>query len=487
VNSQSEDEVGSSTGNSSASSGKSPRADKSKFEEALYAKRQKVYPREVHGIFARLRVAGVIALMGIFYGLPWLTINGQQAVLWDLPNRKFHVFGLVFWPQDFFYLSALLIIAALSLFFFTALAGRLWCGYACPQTVWTEVFLWIERSIEGDRPKQIKLDKSSWTADKIYKKSAKHAIWIGLSLWTGYTFVGYFTAIRDLGVALIAFDTSAWETFWVLFYGFATYGNAGWLREQVCIYMCPYARFQSAMFDENTLVISYDKTRGEPRGSRRRRDNPRELGLGDCVNCTLCVQVCPTGIDIRNGLQYECIGCAACVDACDDVMDKIGYDRGLIRYTTENALAGSPTKLVRTRVVIYAVILLTLLITLGYSIYQRVPLGLDIIRDRNALYRETSEGFIENVYTLKILNKDHQSHEYLLNVKGAMPISVHMDSEDISVAAGEVGELTVRVQVDPVDMQQQSAEIEFNLTAVRDRKIQALEVGRFVGPIAGGL
>jgi cytochrome c oxidase accessory protein FixG len=493
VNSLSEDDAGNQAQDSPANHiitestkpGNTSSKSKSKFEEALYAKRQKIYPREVHGIFARLRITGVVALMGIFYGLPWLTINGHQAVLWDLPNRKFHIFGLVFWPQDFFYLSALLIIAALSLFFFTALAGRLWCGYACPQTVWTEVFLWIERSIEGDRPKQIKLDKSKWTADKIIKKLSKHAIWIGLSLWTGYTFVGYFTAIRDLGAAIFVFETGPWETFWVLFYGFATYGNAGWLREQVCIYMCPYARFQSAMFDRNTLVISYDKKRGEPRGSRRRRDNPAELGLGDCVNCTLCVQVCPTGIDIRNGLQYECIGCAACVDACDDVMDKIGYAKGLIRYTTENALEGISTKLVRPRVVIYAAILLILLSVLGISLYQRVPLGLDIIRDRNALYRETQDGLIENVYTLKILNKDHQTHNYLLAVTGPIPITVHRDSENISVGAGGVGELTVRVQVDPADMQQQSAEIEFSLTAVQDNSIEAREVGRFVGPVPG--
>jgi cytochrome c oxidase accessory protein FixG len=287
----------------------------------LYQKRQKIYPREVHGIFARLRVVAVCVLLGLYYGVPWLTWNGQQAVLFDLPARQFHLFGVTFWPQDFFYLTCLLIIAALSLFFFTALAGRVWCGYACPQTVWTETFLWIERLIEGDRPQQMKRDKAPWTTHKVAIKSAKHAVWLIYALFTGITFVGYFVPIRELFVNFAAFDLSGWEWFWIGLYGFATYGNAGWMREQVCIYMCPYARFQSAMFDKNTLIISYDKQRGEPRGGRKRSIDAKAQGLGDCIDCTLCVQVCPTGIDIRNGLQYQCISCAACVDACDQVME----------------------------------------------------------------------------------------------------------------------------------------------------------------------
>ena len=382
------------------------------LEQALYEKRQKIYPREVHGLFARLRLSGVGALMGIFYLTPWIVWGDRQAVLFDLPGRKFYIFGLTFWPQDLIYLSALLILAALSLFFFTALAGRLWCGYACPQTVWTEVFLWIERKIEGDRMKQIKLDKAPWSKRKLAIKAAKHGSWIALSLWTGYTFTGYFTPIRELGVGIMHLNLGPWETFWVLFYGFATYGNAGWMREQVCIYMCPYARFQSAMFDKDTLIISYDEARGDPRGSRKRSADPSKLGLGDCIDCTMCVQVCPTGIDIRDGLQYQCIGCAACIDACDDVMDRMGYARGLVRYTTEHALEGGQTKIFRPRVLIYAGILLILLVTVVYSIAVRTPAKLDIIRDRNTLYRETSEGLIENVYTLRILNKDDETHAW---------------------------------------------------------------------------
>ncbi|MDZ7840766.1 MAG: cytochrome c oxidase accessory protein CcoG [Gammaproteobacteria bacterium] len=464
-----------------AAKGKPSSTDRD-LEPSLYAKRQKVYPREVHGLFASLRFAGVVALMGIYYFLPWLQWKGQQAVLLDLPARKFHFFELTFWPQDFIYLTSMLIIAALSLFFFTALAGRLWCGYACPQTVWTEVFLWIERRIEGDRGKQMKLDRAPWSGRKAWIKGFKHFVWIALSLWTGYTFVGYFTPIRELGVSVLALQTGPWETFWLLFYGFATYGNAGWLREQVCIYMCPYARFQSAMFDKDTMIISYDRNRGEPRGPRKKSADPDALGLGACVDCTICVQVCPTGIDIRNGLQYECIGCAACVDACDDVMDRMNYPRGLIRYTTENALEGKPTRVLRPRVVVYGLVLLALLSAVAYGIATRVPVDLDVIRDRNTLFRETPEGLIENVYTLKLLNMDRADHRYSLSVSGLEDVTVRLDDADLTVPAGEVREVTVRLQVDPYDLEPGANDVYFTLTALDDESLTAEQEARFVGP-----
>lgn len=452
------------------------------LEQALYEKRQKIYPREVHGLFARLRLGGVSALMGIYYFTPWLMWDGRQAILFDLPGRKFYIFNLVFWPQDLIYLSALLILAALSLFFFTALAGRLWCGYACPQTVWTEVFLWIERKIEGGRMKQIKLDKSPWNGRKIAIKAAKHGAWIALSLWTGYTFVGYFTPIRDLGQSVLGLGLGPWETFWVLFYGFATYGNAGWLREQVCIYMCPYARFQSAMFDQDTLIISYDTARGEPRGSRKRGADPSALGLGDCIDCTMCVQACPTGIDIREGLQYQCIGCAACIDACDDVMSRVGYEPGLVRYTTENALDGKSTHIIRPRMLVYAGILLALLVVVIVSIANRAPAKLDVIRDRNALFRETGEGLIENVYTLRILNKDNSEHAYVLTVAGQPAMELLIDNPEISIAPGGVADLTARLRIDPADLSSRSTEIEFQLDS-RDGSVSVSESARFVGPL----
>src|SRR5215831_14555152 len=310
--------------------------------QSLYVAQEKIYAREVSGRFNRLRIAAVWILLGLFYVLPWVRWSGHQAVLFDLPARRFYLFGLILFPQDFFFLAWLLIIAALSLFFFTALAGRLWCGFACPQTVWTQVFVWMERWTEGTRSQQIKLAKAPWTAGKIARKTFKQFLWIVFAAYTGFTFVGFFTPIGALAKEFLAGAVGGWEMFWAVFYGFATYGNAGFMREQVCKYMCPYARFQSVMFDRDRLVITYDAARGDPRGSRGRKVDAKAKGLGDCVDCNICVQVCPTGIDIRHGLQIECIACAACIDACDDVMDKMGSPRGLIRYTTQHALDHTP-------------------------------------------------------------------------------------------------------------------------------------------------
>ena len=349
--------------------------------QSLYKKREKIYAREVSGTFARLRMAAMLLLLGLYYGIPWVDWNGHQAVLFDLPARKFHIFNWTFWPQDFFYLSLLLIAAALALFFFTALAGRLWCGYACPQTVWTEIYMWMEYRIEGSRKAQMALDKAPMSAGKFARKATKQIVWLVFSLWTGFTFVGYFTPVQDLWHNVATWTLGPWETFWIFFYSLATYGNAGFLREQVCIYMCPYARFQSAMFDKDTLVISYDEARGEPRGPRKKSVDPKASGLGDCIDCKLCVQVCPTGIDIRNGLQYQCIGCAACVDVCDEVMDKVGYAKGLVRYTTENALKGNPAHVLRPRVILYGSLILFIFVSLFYLINTRVPLEVDINRD----------------------------------------------------------------------------------------------------------
>ena len=450
--------------------------------QSLYAKAEKIYPREVHGLFARLRALGVFGLLGIYYITPWLHWDGQQALLLDLPARKFHIFFITLWPQDFFYLAVLLIIAGLMLFFVTALAGRVWCGYACPQTVWTEAFLWIERKVEGDRMRQQKLDALPINARKVRIKATKHFLWIAFSAWTGFTFVGYFSPIVELGHNLLTFNLGPWETFWVIFYGFATYGNAGFMREQVCKYMCPYARFQSAMFDKDTLVVSYIPSRGEPRGSRKRSVDPASKGLGDCIDCTMCVQVCPTGIDIRVGLQYECIACSACIDACDDVMDKMGYETGLIKYTTEQAMQGGETKIIRPRIVIYAVILLTIFAAFAWSFSQRVSLGLDVIRDRNTLYRETGEGLIENVYILKIMNMDNVEHQYDLQVSGIPGLSLHKDVAVIRVDSGGILELPVRLRADEADLEKRSNDVVFELVATDNDALVVSEDARFLGP-----
>jgi cytochrome c oxidase accessory protein FixG len=453
-------------------------------EMAFYAKHEKIYPRKVTGIFAFWRATGVFVLLGLYYAVPWLSWDGRQAVLLDLPERKFYVFGLTLWPQDFFYVTALLIIAAISLFFFTAIAGRLWCGYACPQTVWTEAFLWIERKIEGDRPKHMKRDQAPWTLNKLMVKATKHSIWILFALYTGFTFVGYFTPIKGLTEKLLVWDMGGWETFWIFFYSFATWGNAGFMREQVCIYMCPYARFQSAMFDKDTLIISYDSERGEPRGSRRKGEDPKDKGLGDCIDCTLCVQVCPTGIDIRNGLQYQCIACASCIDVCDQVMEKVGYPKGLVRYTTEHALQGGKTHVVRPRLFVYAGILAIVMAGLVYSMATRIPLELDVIRDRIALYRENNEGLIENVYLLKVMNLDSKQHQYELKVSGITDLQLDTGVKSIVVNPGEVIELPVRLAADPTDLKKRSTEVTFHIQSRENDKLKVDEAARFLGPVS---
>ena len=410
----------------------------------LYVKAPKVYPRETKGRFSRLRVIAAWVLLGLFYVVPWINWGGQQIVLFDLPGRQFHFFGITLWPQDLFILSLLLALAAFTLFFFTALAGRLWCGYACPQTVWTEVFLWMERVTEGSRNKRIKLDKGPWTNDKLVRKSSKQFLWITFALWTGFTFVGFFVPIRDLGPRVLTFDLGGWETFWMFFYGFATYGNAGYMREQVCKYMCPYARFQSAMFDADSLVISYDTERGEPRGGRPKSADHKAEGLGDCIDCLACVQVCPTGIDIRDGLQIECIACAACIDVCDEVMDKMNYPRGLIRYTTDNALQQKPSRILRPRIFIYLAALAALITVIGLFITGRDPLIADVLRDRTALYRLVGSE-LENSYSLKLTNRSDQVMTLSVSATGLPDIRVVEPARAVRVEPGQTADLPLTV------------------------------------------
>ncbi|WP_027474334.1 cytochrome c oxidase accessory protein CcoG [Curvibacter gracilis] len=415
---------------------------------SLYASQAKVYPRSVSGRFARWRWVMVWLTQLFFYGLPWLNWNGRQAVLFDLGERRFYILGLVMQPQDFIYLAALLVIAALSLFFFTAVAGRLWCGYACPQTVYTEIFLWIERRVEGDRQARMRLDAAPWSARKLGRKALKQTLWLGVALFTGFSFVGYFTPIRELSRELALGAFSPWEWFWVLFYGLATYGNAGYMREQICKYMCPYARFQSALIDMDSLVIAYDTRRGEPRGSRPRKADPASLGLGSCIDCTLCVQVCPTGIDIRQGLQNECIACAACIDVCDDVMGKMGYPPGLIRYSSGHAMeqqlphAALLRRVLRPRVLIYAGLLSLTCLGFALSLVQRHDFAVNVIKDRGTLARQVGRGDIENVYRLQVINSTEQAHRFKVEVLG--PPGLALASEPgLSVPATGIGTLAL--------------------------------------------
>lgn len=420
--------------------------------QSLYESQKKIYPRAVSGLFARWRWGLVILTQLVFYGLPWLQWGERQAVLFDLAARRFYILGYVLYPQDFIYLTGLLVISALTLFLFTAVAGRLWCGFSCPQTVYTEIFLWIERHVEGDRSARMRLDAAPMSGQKFARKAAKHGLWIALSVWTGFTFVGYFTPVQTLWAEAFTLSFGPWEWFWVNFYGLATYGNAGFLREQVCKYMCPYARFQSAMFDKDTLIVSYDAGRGEPRGSRSRKADPAALGLGECVDCTLCVQVCPTGIDIRNGLQYECIGCAGCVDVCDGVMDKMGYPRGLIRFTTQNAVKQGwqgpqiLRRVLRPRVLVYSSILALLTLGLAISLAMRTPLKVDVVRDRAALSRIVAGGKLENVYRLQVMNATEEPQRYRIAAEGLPGLALASEAE-VDVGPAESRWVAVRLQI----------------------------------------
>jgi cytochrome c oxidase accessory protein FixG len=451
----------------------------------MYQARQQIYPRDVDGRYARLRWLCVWLTQLVFYGMPWLRWNGRQAVLFDLAARKFYLFGIVLWPQDFIYLAVLLIVCAFSLFLFTAIAGRVWCGYACPQTVYTKIFLWIESRIEGPRSSRMRLDRQGWSPDKLLRKSGKHLAWAVVALWTGFTFVGYFTPVRDLAREASVFGLGSWEWFWVMFYGFATYGNAGWMREQVCKYMCPYARFQSAMFDRDSLIVTYDAARGEPRTSRYRKTP--EPASSPCIDCSMCVQVCPTGIDIRAGLQYMCIGCAACVDACNMVMDRIGAQRGLIRYSTEHAMAENlPAaailrRVFRPRVLIYSSALLLIAAIFLGSLILRVPLKVDVIRDRGSMGREVEEGMVENVYRLQAINTDELPHRYKISVTGIDGIVLSGDSE-VTLAATETRLVPVRVRVPHGQGRAGSNSISFRLQGLDGARSQVNEKAVFYIP-----
>lgn len=454
---------------------------------SLYASSVKIYPRSVSGLFSNWRWVTVWITQLVFYGLPWLQWNARQAVLFDLEARRFYIFNLVLYPQDFIYLTGLLVISALSLFLFTAVAGRLWCGYACPQTVYTEIFLWIEMKVEGDRSARMRLDKADFSVAKFGKKWLKHALWIGFALWTGFTFVGYFTSIRELATLSLAASLGPWQLFWICFYGFATYGNAGFMREQVCKYMCPYARFQSAMFDKDTMIVTYDEKRGEPRGPRSKKADPVALNLGACVDCTLCVQVCPTGIDIRKGLQYECIGCGACIDVCDQVMDKVGYPRGLIKYSTQNGIAQGWSmaqmirRALRPRVLVYSGILLAITLAVMISLVTRTPLRVDVIRDRGALAREVEQGRIENVFRLQVMNATESTQRYVITVGGLPGIVIASESE-VEVLPTEVRSAVIRVQVPPGAAATGSHPIRFEIRSVGKEPVAVSEKAAFLIP-----
>lgn len=452
---------------------------------SLYEKHKKVYIRPVKGWWATWRWIFVFGTQLLFYGLPWLQWNDRQAVLFHLVERKFYFFGLVFWPQDAFYLAILLIISAYGLFLFTAVAGRLFCGYACPQTVYTEIFMWIETRIEGNRSEQIKLDKGPMTGRKLGLKVTKHTLWILFSLWTGFTLVGYFTPMHELLASIPTFSFGGWEIFWIFFYAGFAYMMAGFLREQVCKYMCPYARFQSVMFDPDTLIITYDAERGEPRGIRKK--NTDVSAQGDCVACNICVHVCPVGIDIRDGLQYECIGCGACIDGCDEVMDKVGLPRGLIRYTSENALAkktdrtGLMSHIIRPRILVYSAILAVICVAAAWSITTRIPLRADVLRDRSVLAREAEDGRIENVYTLKVMNVFEKPRNFKISATGLDGLEL-VPVTRVEAGPAENVEVILSLRVPYGSVPEGTYKVYFDVVAEDDPAVAVHEKTTFIMP-----
>ena len=439
-----------------------------------------IHTRSFKGLYRNLRLLGAGALMLLFFGTAWIDWNGQQAVLWDLDSKQFHIFGATFWPQDFTLLSAILMIAAFGLFFITVVAGRVWCGYSCPQSVWTWIFMWVEKVTEGERHQRIRLDAAPWSLNKLLRRGAKHGLWLAISLATAIGFIGYFTPVRELVSDLLSWQVGATTAFWLLCFTAATYFNAGWLREQVCLHMCPYSRFQSAMFDADTQLVTYDAARGETRGPRKKTSDPAAAGLGDCIDCTVCVQVCPTGIDIRDGLQIDCISCGACIDACNGVMDQMGYARGLIRYTSERALAGGKTHWLRPRLVGYASALLLMIGGLVWGLQERSLIDLDISRDRS-VFRANSNGDIENIYTLKVLNKTQQPREYSINLEGAERFNTQ-GLDNIQVAAGETRTVAVRVSRRDPTTAAGSEPLQFVVQDLNDATSKVSDESTFVSP-----
>ncbi len=435
-----------------------------------YKSQTSVYVREQKGFYQKIRRHINWLLMFAFIAMPFVQFNNQQAVLLDVVKQEFRFFNLTFWPQDFILLAGIFMVAAFALFFITTWLGRVWCGYVCPQTVWTLAYVWVEHRIEGTRNKRIALDKAPWSLRKVYKKTVKHIIWQLMSLFTATTFISYFVPVTEIYSTMLAFNWSSAVTFWVLFFAIATYGNAGWMREHICIHFCPYSRFQSAMFNKNTLMVAYDSKRGEERAPRKRKVDAKALGLGDCVDCNLCVDVCPAGIDIRNGIQYECINCGLCIDACDQTMERFNYPKGLISYTSEQQLAGKATNRFNLKLVSYGALSLLFIVLLGIWFNNRVPLEANIIRDRTALYRVNFEGVVENTYTLKILNKTQQPLHFDINTEH-LTISKLALPKNILIGAGEMQEIPITLAIHGHQLEKKITTFDFIIQAVDNPEI----------------
>ncbi|TMO69834.1 cytochrome c oxidase accessory protein CcoG [Pseudoalteromonas aurantia] len=429
-----------------------------------------IYIREQKGFFQKIRRYLSWLLMITFITIPFIQYGGKQAVLLDVATQQFRVFGATFLPQDFMIIAWIFMSGAFALFFVTNWLGRVWCGYICPQTVWMLLFTWVEHKTEGTRNQRIKLDKSPWSFNKVRKKTLKHVAWLLISVFTATSFMAYFIPAHTLYTDMFLLEWSGLTSFWVFLFAFCTYGNAGFLREKMCTVACPYSRFQAVMFDKDTLVVTYDTVRGENRGPRKRKEDPKKAGLGDCVDCNLCVDVCPAGIDIRNGMQYECINCGLCIDACNDTMSKFGYEKNLIRYESENQANGIKTDPFRLKLLGYASLTALIIITMIVWAFNRTPIEASVIRDRNALYRMNYEGLVENPYTLSIINKTQQTMSYQISLGGLESATLKVPTR-IVIEAGEMELVPVTVIADGYDLRKKATAITFTIDALEDSSI----------------
>ena len=451
----------------------------------------KIHARTTQGFFSRWRWTFVWLTQAIFYGVPWLTWHTRQAVLFDLDAKRFYLFGAVLFPQDLIYLAALLVVSALLLFFVTAVVGRIWCGFACPQTVYTSIFMWIENTFEGSHQNRKRLDKVGWGTQKLMRRGGKHMAWMVFSLWTGFTFVGYFTPIRPLAIDTWSLSVGHWSAFWILFYGLFTYLNAGLVREKVCLHMCPYGRFQGSLMDARTLNVAYDHRRGEPRRGNLEND-PRDARNGHCIDCTLCVQVCPTGIDIRNGLQAACIGCGLCIDACDDVMTKVFAPKGLIRMASLHELSSGHTsrqpwiqRILRTRVWVYGSLLFLVMAATGWAFSTRPEIRLNVIRDRSVMTRQVEQGAAENVYSLQLMNASDHERTVVVDVQPPHLVSLTQPAA-VKLGPAQASSLTVTVRMLSTEAMQRPGEvipIRFHVVTLNaPSQTQANEASTFLVP-----
>ena len=440
----------------------------------------RIYVRESKGTFQKLRRYGSWFLLLLFGLTPWIPYGNRQAILLDIGSQQFNFFGTTLYPQDLTLLALLFMIAAFGLFFITTFLGRVWCGYLCPQTVWTFMYIWFEEKLEGSANKRRKQDSKKLTSNLVFRKLVKHIAWLVIALITGLTFVGYFVPIKSLVIDFLTVNSTFWPGFWVVFFALCTYGNAGWMRSIVCLHMCPYARFQSAMFDKDTYIVGYNPLRGETRGPRSRKAEPKKMGLGDCIDCDLCVQVCPTGIDIRDGLQYECINCGACIDACNNTMARMGYEKDLISYTTRHRLSGNSTKVMRPKLIGYGSIMILMIALFFLQVVSVEPVGMSVLRDRNQLFKINSNGLVENTYTIKVINKTQQPQNYQLKVTGLSDVAWY-GKQTIQVAPGEVLNLPISLGIESDKLNSPVSTIQFILT---DSNQFAIEVeSRFINKL----